>query len=33
MKVKYLGKVFYEYNDEPDFNKVMERVRYFKDFV
>jgi len=33
MKVKYLWKVFYEYNDEPDFNRVIERVRYFKDFV
>jgi DNA phosphorothioation-dependent restriction protein DptG len=33
MKVKYLWKVFYEYNDEPDFNRVYERVRYFKDFI
>jgi hypothetical protein len=28
-----LGKVFYEYNREPDLEKVEQRIRYFKDFI
>jgi hypothetical protein len=33
INLKYLGKVFYEYNREPDLEKVEQRIRYFKDFI
>ena len=33
IQLKYLWKVFYEYNQEPDFEKIEQRIRYFKDFI
>ena len=31
--VRYLGKVFYDYNSEPNLEAIEKRIRYFKDFI
>jgi len=30
---RYMGKVFYEYNQEPNLEQMEQRIRYFKDFI
>ena len=30
---RYMGKVFYDYNQEPNLEAIEQRIRYFKDFI
>ena len=33
LDVRYMWKVFYNYNQEPNLEKLEQRIRYFKDFI